>query len=285
MKFRYILFFFALVFNNLNAQNFSVSQYNMPRCFGDCDGSVTFTTGAVTGPFTAILTNTGSCPNSTVQTSNLNSITINSLCGCSAPYSVSIYNPSMALVGTMVQNMVNYATGPLAVNVNTVTPTTCTNCCDGNITFTVTGGNLTNPPTYSINGTFTANVSPLYFLCVGQHTVCVEDASGCIVCKTFIMPYNGMPMSVKEQETQSVFSIYPNPGNGLIFIRSSEKNLIRSAEIRDLSGRIIQIVTNVGNDQSAIQLSALHLENGMYQIRVLCMDNSTYSQLYIKNSD
>jgi len=285
MKFRYILFFFALVFNNLMAQNFSVSQYNMPRCFGDCDGSVTFTTGAVTGPFTAVLTNTGSCPNSTVQTSNLNSININSLCGCSAPYSVSIYNPSMALVGTMVQNMVNYATGPLAVNVNTVTPTTCTNCCDGNITFTVTGGNLTNPPTYSINGTYTANVSPLYFLCVGQHTVCVEDVSGCIVCKTFIMPYNGMPMSVKEQQTQNVFSIYPNPGNDRIYIRSSQNKHIKSAEIRDLSGRIIQTVTNEGNDHSALQLSAIELENGLYQIRVFSNDNSIYSQLYLKNTN
>lgn len=283
MKFRYIFFFFTLVFNNFRAQNFSVSQYNMPRCFGDCDGSVTFTTGAVTGPFTAVLTNTGSCPNSTVQTSNLNSITINSLCGCSAPYSVSIYNPSMALVGTMVQNMVNYATGPLAVNVNTVTPTTCTNCCDGNITFTVTGGNLTNPPTFSINGTYTANVSPLYFLCVGQHTVCVEDASGCIASKTFIMPYNGMPMTLHEQERKNAISIYPNPGNGLIYIRSSQNNPIKSAELLDLSGRIIQTITDEGQDQQVLKLSAFQLENGLYQIKVFSNENRTYSQLYIKN--
>lgn len=285
MKFRSTLLLLVLVFNKLSAQNFSVSQLSMPKCFGACDGSITFTTGAVTGPFTAVLTNTGSCPNSTVQTSNLNSITINSLCGCASPYSVAIYNPSMALVGTMVQNIVNYATGPLVVNVNTVTPTTCTNCCDGNITFTVSGGNLMNPPTYSINGTYTANVSPLYFLCVGQHTVCVEDASGCIACKVFVMPYNGMPMNLTEQEEKVEFSVFPNPGSDRIYIRSSQNRNIFSVELLDLTGRLIQSVSNEGNDQELIQLSASQLENGLYQIRIQTNERRVYSQLYIKNSN
>lgn len=285
MKFRFILTIIILVFNKLSAQNFSVSQSNMPRCFGACDGSITFTTGAVTGPFTAVLTNTGSCPNSTVQTSNLNSITINSLCGCASPYSISIYNPSMALVGTMVQNVINYATGPLVVNVNTVTPTTCTNCCDGNITFTVSGGNLVNPPTFSINGTYTANVSPVYYLCVGQHTVCVEDASGCIACKTFIMPYFGMPTSLKESAIESDFAIFPNPGNGRFYLQTTGITGIEHVQVTDLSGRMLIEKNEEELRANGAYFNAEILENGIYQIKVTYLKQGTYSKLYIKSSN
>ncbi|MBK9282933.1 MAG: T9SS type A sorting domain-containing protein [Sphingobacteriaceae bacterium] len=279
MHFRLLSILFVFVFNSFVAQNFVVSQLSMPKCFGDCDGTVTFSTSAVTGPFTAILTNSSSCPNSTVQTSNLNSITINSLCGCASAYSVAIYNPSLILVGTMIQNIVNYATGPLVVNVHTVTPTTCTNCCDGNITFSVSGGNLTNPPTFSINGTYTNNVAPLYFLCSGQHTICVEDASGCIACKNFIMPYFGMPNGINEYELNEDFHVFPNPGNGNLRIQSNHE--ISQINVFDVYGKLINSIKN-NSASTIIPLNLSEYEDGVYHLLIIGPNHETKHQIYLK---
>ena len=69
------LFFILSMFTGmLNAQNFVAASVKNPKCFGDCDGTITLTTGVVVGPFTAVLTNSSSCPNSTVQVSSANSI-------------------------------------------------------------------------------------------------------------------------------------------------------------------------------------------------------------------
>ena len=284
MHFRISLYLICLVFNISTAQNFVVSEVSMPKCYNDCDGTVTFTTSSVTGPFTAILSNSASCPNSTVQTSNLNSITINSLCGCSAPYSVAIYNPSLMLVGTMVQNIVNYATGPLVVNVNTVTPATCTNCCDGNITFTVSGGNLSNPPTFSINGTYTNNVNPLYYLCVGQHTVCVEDASGCIVCKNFVMPYNGMPTGIAQAQLNKAIEFYPNPGNGNLNISLPPYDL-QTIKVFDMTGKLILLNENNGLGENRINVNLTENPDGIYHFIFQFRNNDSLHKIYLKKSD
>ena len=249
----------------LNAQNFVVASVKNPKCFGDCDGTITFTTGAVVGPFTAVLSNTSSCPNSTVQVSSANSITLSGICGCASDYTFSIYNPSMALVGTMVQQFINYATGPLAVNVNTLTLATCSNCCDGDITFTVTGGNLVSAPTYSIDGALTASVNPLQFLCTGNHTVCVQDVSGCIACKAFLMPYVGGPTGLIENSLSTEFGLYPNPANNELYLETNGKN-ISSVEIYDISGRKIASPDISKNLYSKSYINVEALMGGLYYV-------------------
>ena len=266
MKRSTIFFLFLLLTLWSNGQNFAVSTYSNPKCFGDCDGTITFTTSSVQGPFTAVITNTGSCPNSTVQNSTANSITINNICGCAATYSFAIYNPSMALVGTMVHQIINYATAPLDINSNTVTATSCSNCCDGNITFSVSGGNLTGAPTYSIDGTFTANVNPLYFTCAGTHTICVKDVSECVKCKTFVMPYQGMPTTVEEQKLSEGFLIIPNPFNDFIHIIGENK--VDYVTIRDLTGKIIlnQKIEIVSEKVFSIDMS--EFSSGLYLVEL-----------------
>jgi hypothetical protein len=268
MNFRfYTIVIFSLLFNVSKAQNFVVSQLQMPKCFGVCDGKITFTTGAVTGPFTAVLTNTSGCPNSTVQSSNVNSITIDSICGCNGTYSFSIYNPSMSLVGTMVQNIINYATGPLSFQVSSITVASCSNCCDGNITFSTSGGNMAGTISYSVDGTYTNNVNPLYFTCVGNHTVCIEDASGCVKCTTLNMSYTGGPTGIRNFSADKEISIYPNPAIEKLSVRSGTRHF-SSYQLTDISGRVIgEESLNAGpTEEFSIELAALN--PGIYYLHL-----------------
>lgn len=258
MNFRYSLLLFTLLVNVLNAQNFSVAQLQMPKCYGVCDGKITFTTGAVSGPFTCTVTNNAGCPNPTLQSSGTNSITIDSICGCSGTYTFSIYNASMALVGTNVQNIINYATSPLAFNVNSITPATCSNCCDGNVTFSISGGNQMSPPSFSVDGTYTNNVNPLYFICVGNHTVCIEDASGCKICVPLYMNYNGGPTFVRYTPLSPNALIYPSPAREALFVKNATRHFV-SYEISDISGRLVAENTLhlKGNEEFSIGVDSL----------------------------
>lgn len=268
MNLKSIFFLLLLNISLTKAQNFSVASMNNPRCFGDCDGSITYTTSLVTGPFTAVITNTGSCPNSTVQNSTINSITISGICGCADNYTIAIYNPSMALVGSMVQQFINYANSPLNINTNTVTVATCSNCCDGNITFNVSGGNQNTAPTFSIDGTYTANVNPLYFACVGTHTICVKDASDCIVCKTFFMSYQGGPTGIETMDNITDLMIYPNPANEILYIRSQDKTQGFRIEFFDQTGKKTMETFNHSQfeNESKIDISQLH--SGIYFLKI-----------------
>jgi len=104
---RSLLIFFTLSAGVINAQNFTTASSSPPKCFGECNGTITFTTSSVNGPFTASLSNNGGCPNVITQTSSVNSITIDGICACPGNYTCSIFNPSMTIVGSMVFQFLN----------------------------------------------------------------------------------------------------------------------------------------------------------------------------------
>lgn len=268
MRLNYVLLLAVFCSFLAKSQNFTVSNMDNPKCYGDCDGTITLTTSLVTGTFTAVLTNTGSCPNSTVQNSTINSITINSICGCPSPYTITIYNPAMAVVGTMVQQFINYSTGPLSITTNTMTQATCSNCCDGDVTFSVTGGSQQAAPTYSVDGTFTNNINPLYFLCVGNHTVCIKDASGCVACTTLNMSYQGAPTGIPEQTEDPGATLYPNPATNEIFISASNNQSILRTEVYTVEGKKVISQVYVPEAGKAVEMKLDGLSSGLYYITV-----------------
>lgn len=89
------------------------------------------------------------------------------------------------------------------------TNATCSTCCDGAASSTVTGG--TPPYTYLWSaGLSTQNISGV---CPGNYTVCITDANGCSQssCSSVSVNFNN---SINEYPPADVIDIYPNPSTG-----------------------------------------------------------------------
>jgi hypothetical protein len=255
------IFFFLFFASALaNAQNFVVTDSKQPTCFGDCTGTITFTTSAVNGPFTVAVSNPSSCPNSTVSSSTVNSVTVTNICSCPGTYTFSIYTGSV-LAGTMVYQFPMYATQPFNLATNSIVPASCASCCDGQVYVVPTGGNLSTPPSYSINGVATPSVSPATSLCVGNYTVCATDASGCLNCKLFGI---GNAFGFNEYALSAQTHLSPNPASREIFAETDAPEPIGAAVIWDVTGRKVAGPNFV--PQQKVTVSLGDLSPGIYYL-------------------
>jgi PKD repeat protein len=84
----------------------------------------------------------------------------------------------------------------------TVTNATCSNCTDGSITTSETGG--TSPYTYAWTPNVSTNSSATGLL-PGYYTVCVTDSNGCSACATAIVSD-----STNNNTCQANFLLYPD---------------------------------------------------------------------------
>ncbi|MGE0567772.1 MAG: T9SS type A sorting domain-containing protein [Bacteroidia bacterium] len=221
------------------SQNFVQSPLQAPTCYGSCDGSVVYTTTLSGGPFSAVLSNTSSCPNSTVQTANGNSLTISNLCPCASDYSVNFYNSSMALVGFELLQVPVTATSALVLQTPTVGPAACASCCNGTISFGWNGGFLPPPndATVTLDGNTIPSTSPYSSVCVGQHTLCIKDMANCIVCTTFSMNFV-ISAGINSQSFTADVSVFPNPAENYIKIKTNLSESV-TIEIIDVFGKIL----------------------------------------------
>jgi hypothetical protein len=194
-------------------QNFFQLSMNQPKCFNACDGNATYASTLTSGPFTAVITNTGSCPNSTVQSSSGNTITLSNLCACATDYTISFFNSSNILVGTELLQIPVTATAALILQTPTLSPATCPSCCNGEMFVSWSGGYVPTPnnPTITLDGNDIGTaVAPYSSVCVGSHTLCVEDLAGCKVCTTFSMSYV-INVGLNDVYSTLPYKVYPNP--------------------------------------------------------------------------
>lgn len=262
----------ALFFTSTSqSQNFVQDTIIQPTCFNACDGSVVFTTTTTTGPFTAVLSNSASCPNTTVQSSSGNSITISNLCACSANYSVSFYNSSMVLVGFELLQVPITSTAQLILMTPTINPAACSTCCNGSLTVNWSGGYAPSPnnPTVTLDGVdLGTNYNPYPNVCVGQHTLCVKDLANCNVCTTFSMNFVAVA-GVNEQVNSYDFELYPNPASDQIEIRSADRSIIETVLVIDVAGKeVLNKKLNTTDNKLAIG----ELKEGIYMIQLMNKD-------------
>lgn len=220
---------------------FSLIGISYPTCFGTCDGSAVFTpTTAISGPFTAVLSNSSSCPNTTVQSSIGNTITISGLCPCVSDYSVSFYNSSMVLVGFELLQIPITSTTALVMQTPTTNPAVCSSCCDGSVYVAFSGGYVPPPnsATVTLDGNNVgANYFPIPTVCVGQHTVCVTDLANCIVCNSFSMGF--VPnVGISELNSDLKFSLYPNPTTDNIDLVTTGNSFAQEIRFLDINGKL-----------------------------------------------
>lgn len=252
------------------AQTFDQVSTSYPTCFGMCDGSVVFSTTTTPGPFTAILTNSSSCPNATVQSSTGNTITISGLCTCVSDYSVSFYNASMVLVGLELLQIPITSTVALTLQTPTVNPAACSTCCDGSVFVSYSGG-YSPPPnnaTVTLDGNDVgANYFPIPTVCVGQHTVCVTDLANCMACNSFSVGF--VPnVGLMENAENSPFSVFPNPANDKITFISNGEDLPQSLKFLNVNGKESYSFRIPSNQNHKFELNISDIPNGVYIIEM-----------------
>jgi len=240
-KISIFLFVFFCAANFLEAQNFSITV-TQPVCFEACDGQIEFIdTVGVGGPFTAVVTNSGSCTNSTIHPTTANSITISALCACNDTYTVSIYNSSNALVAYEYFQVPVTSTAVLTVATPTILPATCPSCCTGSIYVTWHGGYTpfpNNPILVLDSDTISNSYFPNDSVCPGTHTLCAIDLAGCKACITFSMGFTG-GVGLSDYDFAAALSASPNPVNDILYVASAQDGLIERIRIFDISGKTI----------------------------------------------
>ena len=112
-----------------------------------------------------------------------------------------------------------------------------------------TNKNVGNVTSLSINTT----ESVVYYRVRANNQVGQSNSSNTIVVD--------MTSSIGAQVHNRV-SLYPNPGNGLVTINSTNTG-IDNLVVRSISGQIVHVANNIGNNQT-VDLS--HLTPGVYQI-------------------
>jgi len=264
-----VIFTFVSVF--MNAQTFFQVSTSYPTCFGNCDGNVVYSTTTTPGPFTAVLTNSSSCPNSTLQSSTGNSITISGICPCASDYSVSFYNSSMVLVGLELLQIPITSTTALVLQSPTVNPAVCASCCDGSVYVSFSGGYVSPPnnATVTLDGNNVgSNYFPIPTVCVGQHTVCVKDLANCVVCNSFSMGF--VPnVSVDENSSSVEFSLFPNPANNKLELSIKGNDHPEDIKFMDVNGKLSCSHKIVSTSDQKIELNISTLPVGVYVVELI----------------
>jgi hypothetical protein len=239
------------------AQTFIQNSISYPTCFGMCNGTVVLSTTTTSGPFTAVISNTAGCPNSTVQSSTGNTITIANLCPCAGDYSVNIYNSSMVLVGFELLQIPITSTTALVMQTPTVVPAACSSCCNGSVYVSFSGGYApSNNYSVSLDGANTPSYAPISTVCAGPHTVCVTDQANCVVCTTVLV---GPPTRVDNNSslTEIQFRIAPNPTTNKIHISFEGDGVVTEIKLIDLKGKVVLVKTLGTNSNGEIELDAV----------------------------
>lgn len=287
MKQTFTVLLVLFVSGIIRSQGFNQSNIQQPTCFGACDGSVTFTTSANQGPYTAVVTNSSSCPNSTTSTSSSSAITISNVCACSSAYTVSIYTGTI-IAGVNYVQFPNYATAPLTVSVPSINAASCSTCCNGSAYFTWSGGNTTfsnTPPVFTVDGVPTSSYSPAPNLCAGSHTVCAKDSSNCVACKVFSVSVNTAtgvkPVAV---EKTSHISLFPNPVSTDLTVEVSN-GTIEKVTILDLLGRKVMTVLSDIAPSPKMEINVSSLPEGMYYAEVYGSSGRTIQRARFTKKD
>lgn len=251
---------------------FSLIGISYPTCFGSCDGSAVFTpTTAISGPFTAVLSNSSSCSNSTVQSSIGNTITLSGLCPCASDYSVSFYNSSMVLVGFELLQIPITSTTALVMQTPTTNPAVCSSCCDGSVYVAFSGGYVPPPnsATVTLDGNNVgANYFPIPTVCVGQHTVCVTDLANCTVCNSFSLGF-APNVSVNEHNSDIKFSLFPNPATDKIDLVTSGNYFAQEVRFLDINGKLSYSQKTPSSTDQKITINISTLTKGVYVAEIV----------------
>lgn len=214
-------------------------------CNGQTDGQIVLSANGGTPGYTYSV-NGNSTTNTTVTGLSAGSYTIaiTDNNGCTASTSsVSISEPTV-----------------LTSSVGTITPELGGN--DGSVNLSVSGG--TAPYSYAWTGPngYTSGVQDPNNMPGGTYNVTITDANGCTSVQTGIVVPSQLGI---DENGNMIFSIYPNPSNGIFNVAISNPADEATIQVMDIAGRIIYVNDHV-NGQVSVDLSSF--ANGNYMIAI-----------------
>ncbi len=225
-------------------------------CFGDSNGTATPIIQGGTAPYTYLWSPGGE-----------NSASISGL--VAGTYMLTVTD---SLGCTEISNAVVTEPAPLIIN-STISPASCSGCCDGSATINPSGG--TTPYTYLwSNGETTPSITSL---CADTFTVTVTDAMGCSAIVTVIVTFN---VAVNELLNENNFQIAPNPAKEFVVISSGF--ILISIQIYNVLGEPITELfdqSTIKNSPSTLGVDVSNLKPGIYFIHVQTKDGSVAIKL------
>lgn len=137
------------------------------------------------------------------------------------------------------------------------------NGCDGSAFVVITGG--TAPYSVQWNDPANSTTESITNLCPGTYTCSITDANGCTGSETISITDGTNDL---EEENAIQFSIYPNPGNGMIELAMSNLDAQSlSLELYAINGLLVK-KTNVPFQDGKANLDLSDLKNGTYFIKL-----------------
>lgn len=135
---------------------------DLPKCFGDCDGTISVNS---TGSPVSYAWSTGATASSiTGVCFGWYAITVTDTSGCSSTDSILVLQPD-----------------PLSLTNTTLMNVNCNGACDGAIAVSARGGTPSYDYLWSAGNPF----PDIYNICAGSYTVTITDAKGCTKQSTF----------------------------------------------------------------------------------------------------
>ncbi len=226
------------------------------KCFGEASGRITVTAAGGVGPYQYRL-GTG-----TLQSNPL-------FTGLAAgSYAVVVRDANGC---ETTQNITVTQRPQLIAAVTSVNPD-ASNRFVGSVKVVGTGG--TGPYEYSLNGApYQTNGEFASGYVIGQNTISVRDANGCIATSNKLIELNVTPDTWK-----SFTKLYPNPNNGVFYIdiRGVQADQSFQLQVFDAKGRMVySALTGTSNTGSFIkQLNLGNLGRGIHTMKVTSSKNS-----------
>lgn len=258
-----ILTLCAICFKNIAQVTIASSNVQKAKCYGICDGKITFSISGATGPFSVAITNTAGCSNPTVAAFPGPTVSINNVCPCNSWMTqFSFYDGSSTFIGNSYAGFGIPATAPLTVTTNII-PATCATCCTGSVYCIANGGSTTSgPTTFSIDGVYLASMFwPAWNVCPGTHTLCGRDNEGCVVCVTFTMGFSTGIESQTSFLKQGV--IAPNPSSDKFIYSGVVIELGSEFVLTTITGQEV-LRKKVEVETELIEFDVSNLPSGMF---------------------
>jgi hypothetical protein len=242
---------------------------NTITCSGMCDAELNFgydDQNAPNPPYTVTLTN--SSGGTTIQTFNTdNNFGVFSNL-CAGVYTVTVQDADGC---TTIQTYT--ITSPTFMNVTATTVDATAGNSDGYATMYVLGG--TPPYQYSTDNQVTWQTSNILAgLGAGVYIVYVQDANGCMTIFCFVL---GDSNVLSADDMENVFSVYPNPSQGLVFIESEN---VQNVIVYDLAGNVVPVMLTKALNGIVIDLSTV--AGGVYVLQVVNLNGETQRMQIIK---
>jgi len=228
-------------------------------CNGKATGSASATVSGGVAPYSYSWSNV--TPGNTSTVNNLlagnYSVTITDSQGCANTTTVTVTEPT-----------------PITLGSSTVIGQSTIDNPSGSITVNVTGG--TAPYSYLWNTTPIQTTNSATQLTSGDYILTVTDDRGCTEIFTFIVPNS---VGVNELNSD-VFTVYPNPINETLFIKSTDlSNESSTILISDVTGKKIIEKLNVTSKNNLYEIGTSELPSGIYFLQIMQSNKSTTKKL------